>query len=56
MQTKIAPHGQRLCENCVFYHPERPKRPCSVFKQLQNQEKDCSAYIEKAKKVTVNGD
>lgn len=41
------PHGQRECENCTFCHPERPERPCSVFKELQNQSKDCSAYIDK---------
>lgn len=45
-----APHGQRKCENCTFCHPERPERPCSVFKQLQNQKGDCSAYIETSRK------
>lgn len=41
------PHGQRECENCTFCHPERTERPCSVFRELQNQLKDCSAYIDK---------
>lgn len=44
------PHGQRECSNCVFYHPERQKKPCSAFGQLQNGDKDCSLYIEQGGK------
>ena len=44
---KEVPHGERDCVNCVFCHPERAERPCSVFRELQNREKDCSAYIDK---------
>lgn len=40
------PNGQRKCEECTFYHPERPKRPCSAFGQLENKQGDCSMYIE----------
>lgn len=43
------PHGQRECSKCVFYHPERQKKPCSAFGQLQNRDKDCSLYIESGK-------
>ena len=42
----IAKHGERECANCAYYHPERPKRPCSVFGALENKEKDCSIYHE----------
>lgn len=45
--VREVPHGQRECENCVFCHPEREKRPCSVFRELQNRDKDCSAYIDR---------
>lgn len=40
-----APHGQRECVNCAYYHPERAK-VCSVFGQLENRNKDCSIYHE----------
>lgn len=42
---KMAPHGQRRCEDCAFYHPERQNRPCSAFGQLENKNRDCSLYI-----------
>lgn len=42
------PHGQRECANCTFYHPERQKKPCSAFGQLENKNKDCSLYIDNA--------
>ena len=42
---KEAPHGQRECVNCAYYHPEREKK-CSVFGQLENKDKDCSIYHE----------
>lgn len=42
------PHGQRKCEDCTFYHPEREKKPCSAFGQLENKNGDCSLYIGKA--------
>lgn len=45
------PHGQRKCEECTFYHPERTGRPCSVFRELQNKKGDCSAYIDDGGKV-----
>ena len=44
MQT--TPHGERECKNCTYYHPEREKRPCSVFGALENKDKDCSIYHE----------
>lgn len=40
------PHGQRRCEDCTFYHPERPKKLCSAFGALENKNGDCSLYIE----------
>lgn len=40
----------KKCEDCTFYHPERPKRPCSGFGELQNQNGDCSLYICTGKK------
>lgn len=43
---KEAPHGQRECIHCTYYHPERPNRPCSAFGQLENKNKDCSLYHE----------
>lgn len=48
---KTVPHGERRCEDCTFYHPERTKRPCSAFGQLENKDKDCSLYIDNGKKV-----
>ncbi len=45
---KVTPHGQRECTNCTFYHPERTKKPCSAFGQLENKNKDCSMYIDNA--------
>ena len=42
---KEVPHGQRKCEECTFYHPERPERICSAFRELQNENGDCSMYI-----------
>lgn len=48
---KQTPHGQRKCEDCTFYHPERQNRPCSVFRELQNKDGDCSIYIEAADKA-----
>lgn len=39
--------GNRECVNCTFCHPERVKRPCSAFGQLENKNKDCSLYIAK---------
>lgn len=45
---KNPPHGQRKCEDCTFYHPERLKKPCSAFGQLENKNGDCSLYIGKA--------
>lgn len=45
---KNPPHGQRKCEDCTFYHPERVKKPCSAFGQLENKLGDCSLYIGKA--------
>lgn len=47
----VTPHGERRCEHCTFFHPERPKRPCSAFGQLENKDKDCSLYIEDREKV-----
>lgn len=43
---KDAPKGERKCEDCTFYHPERQKRPCSAFGQLENKRGDCCLYIE----------
>lgn len=45
------PHGQRECRHCTLYHPERPKRPCSAFGQMENKKKDCSLYIEDKSKM-----
>lgn len=42
----MTPHGQRECIQCAYYHPERPQKPCSVFGQLENKNKDCSIYHE----------
>lgn len=42
----MTPHGQRECIHCAYYHPERPQKPCSVFGQLENKNKDCSIYHE----------
>lgn len=44
--SQTAQHGQRECVNCAYYHPERPKRPCSALGQLENRDKDCSLYHE----------
>lgn len=41
-----AAHGERECEHCAYYHPERPSRPCSVFGALENKNKDCAIYHE----------
>lgn len=41
-----APHGQRECVNCAYYHPERTERPCSALGKLWNKDKDCSLYHE----------
>lgn len=43
---RYVPNGQRECRYCTFCHPERPKKPCSVFGQLENKDGDCSAYID----------
>ena len=43
---QVTPHGQRECEHCAYYLPERPARPCSAFGQLENKDKDCSLYHE----------
>lgn len=40
------PKGQRRCEDCTFFHPERPKRICSVFRTRENRDGYCSAYID----------
>ena len=39
-----APKGERKCEDCEFYHPER-KKPCSAFGQCENKDGYCSLYI-----------
>ena len=52
----MTPHGQRECAHCTFYHPERTKRPCSAFGQLENKDKDCSLYIDDPSKMEVKND
>lgn len=50
------PKGERKCENCTFFHPERQQKPCSAFGQLQNREGHCSLYIHDGSKGgTSNG-
>lgn len=39
------PHGQRRCEDCEFYHPERMRKRCSAFGEPENKRGDCSLYI-----------
>ena len=50
------PHGERECVNCTFYHPERPTKICSVFRELQNRGKDCSAYIDNGRRDDGDGE
>lgn len=35
---------KRSCSVCTFHHPERAKKPCSVFGRCVNTG-GCSAYI-----------
>lgn len=35
--------GGRVCESCIFHHPEREKKPCSVFGRCVSTG-DCAAY------------
>lgn len=43
------PKGERKCEHCELYHPERKERPCSAFGELQNKDGCCSLYIDRGK-------
>lgn len=43
------PHGQRRCEDCEFYHPERMRKRCSAFGEPENKRGDCSLYITAGK-------
>lgn len=38
------PHGQRRCEDCTFYHPEKMRKRCSAFGEPENRQGDCSLY------------
>lgn len=43
---------EKICETCVFYHPERKTKHCSVFreavhKQRSESDKACAAWIRK---------
>nr|DAL44538.1 MAG TPA_asm: HIGH-POTENTIAL IRON-SULFUR PROTEIN FROM ECTOTHIORHODOSPIRA TRANSFER(IRON-SULFUR PROTEIN).8A [Caudoviricetes sp.] len=39
------PKGERKCEECQFYHPERKDKPCSGFGKTQNKDGNCSLFI-----------
>ena len=43
------PAGTRVCSTCLFYHPERPKKLCSVFGCCVSRG-NCAAYIEDKEK------
>lgn len=45
-KPRNVPKGERECIHCEFCHPERTKRPCSAFGQLENKDGDCSLYID----------
>lgn len=45
-KSRDVPKGERECRFCTFYHPERPSRPCSAFKQCENKGGCCSLYID----------
>lgn len=36
--------GGRACDSCMLHHPEREKKPCSVFGRCVSTG-DCAAYI-----------
>lgn len=40
----IVPHGQRRCEDCTFYHPEKLRKRCTAFGEPENRQGDCSLY------------
>lgn len=41
----------RACDTCLLYHPERTRKPCSVFVRCVSSG-SCAAYIQdKAKPV-----
>ena len=35
--------GGRVCASCIFHHPEREKKPCSVFGRCVSKG-NCAAY------------
>ena len=42
--------AEKGCETCVFHHPERRTRNCSVFRQsaymkIRENSRDCAGYI-----------
>jgi hypothetical protein len=36
--------GARGCDTCLFHHPEKPRKPCSVFGRCVTHD-NCCAYI-----------
>ncbi len=36
--------GARSCASCTFHHPEKPRKPCSVFGRCVTHD-NCCAYI-----------
>lgn len=40
----MVPHGQRRCEDCTFYHPEKLRKRCTAFGEPENKAGDCSLY------------
>ena len=45
MAMREVPKGERKCEECQFYHPERKDKPCSGFGKTQNKDGNCSLFI-----------
>lgn len=42
----------KTCGECVFYHPERKTRQCSVFGAVRNKDGQCAGFIAAPGKET----
>lgn len=50
MERRSRVKDEKTCATCVFHHPERRTRNCSVFRQssymkIRENSRDCAGYI-----------
>lgn len=50
MERRSRVKAEKACETCVFHHPERRTRNCSVFRQsaylkIRENSRSCAGYI-----------